>query len=234
MNALELSLEANHKLGNGLLMLSRSYTDPVHVGILMEPLAEYDMRSFLGRPCPTAADFNCIRQAFGCLCAAIIYLQEQEIRHKDIKPENILVDRSRVFITDFGLARDWTEGRSTTTGIVNALTHAYAAPEVLEQRPRNSSSDIWSLGCVFLDMVVGVRRVFHSLRRHGILCGDSLVMDPLWCLDGYARLVSTTLSMFKHAGGRCVAHRDWVKRDLNIAHDFIPVVVIECSIPNLV
>lgn len=65
------------------------------------------------------------------------------------------MDKSQVFITDFGLARDWTgKGRSTTTGVVNAHTHAYAAPEVLEQRPRNTSSDVWSLGCVFLDMVV--------------------------------------------------------------------------------
>ena len=121
----------------------------------MEPLAECDMRTFLNRPNPTIASFNCIRQAFGCLCTAIIYLQEQSIRHKDIKPENILVNKSKVFITDFGLARDWTEkGRSTTEGVVNGRTYAYAAPEVLDQVKRSTSSDVWSLGCVFLDMVV--------------------------------------------------------------------------------
>jgi serine/threonine protein kinase len=121
----------------------------------MEPVADCDMETFLSRNSFSLADFICIRQAFGCLCAAIMYLQEKQCRHRDIKPGNILVKGSKVFITDLGIARDWTgKVRSTTTGFAGAFSHDYAAPEVANHQPRNSKSDIWSLGCVFLDMVV--------------------------------------------------------------------------------
>jgi serine/threonine protein kinase len=121
----------------------------------MEPVADCDMDAFLNRSDFSPADFVCIRQAFGCLCSAILYLQEKQCRHKDIKPHNILLKGAKIYITDFGIARDWTQkGRSTTTGAAGAFSPEYAAPEVVEQQPRNSSSDIWSLGCVFLDMVV--------------------------------------------------------------------------------
>jgi serine/threonine protein kinase len=60
-----------------------------------------------------------------------------------------------VLITDFGTARDWSElSRSTTIGRSGAYTPGYAAPEVVLEEPRGSSADIWSLGCVYLDMMV--------------------------------------------------------------------------------
>jgi tRNA A-37 threonylcarbamoyl transferase component Bud32 len=132
-----------------------SYTDPQYVGIIMEPVADSDLRVFLSQTSFYPAEYDCIREAFGCLCAAIIYLQRQNCRHKDIKPENILVKQRRIYITDFGIARDWKAlGKSTTTGDIGPISKPYAAPEVVAQEPRNSSSDIWSLGCVYLDMIV--------------------------------------------------------------------------------
>ena len=59
-----------------------------------------------------------------------------------------------MFITDFGTARDWSEGRATTTGMTGPYTPAYAAPEVAVWEARNEAADIWSLGCVYLDMLV--------------------------------------------------------------------------------
>ena len=74
------------------------------------------------------------------------------IRHRDIKPENILVKNDRVYLTDFGIALDWESlGRSTTTEDAGK-TWIYCAPEVAHYERRNLSSDIWSLGCVFLEM----------------------------------------------------------------------------------
>lgn len=144
-----------------------SYTDPQYVGIIMEPVADSDLRAFLSQTSFYPAEYDCIREAFGCLCAAIIYLQRQNCRHKDIKPENILVKQRRIYITDFGIARDWKAlGKSTTTGDIGPISKPYAAPEVIAQEPRNSSSDIWSLGCVYLDMIVSqpweTRRQYFS------------------------------------------------------------------------
>lgn len=133
-----------------------SYTDPHYVGIIMDPVAEMNLQQFLSQSVFKPAEYVCIREAFGCLCSAIKYLHSQNVRHKDINPKNILVKERQMFITDFGLAIDWKMlGRSTTKGDHGPITKEYAAPEVRENEPRNSSSDIWSLGCVYLDMIVG-------------------------------------------------------------------------------
>ena len=132
-----------------------SYTDPLYAGIIMEPVADADLRKFLNQASFHPAEYDCIREAFGCLCAAIIYLKGKNIRHKDIKPENILVRQRKIYITDFGIARDWKAlGRSTTTGDIGPISLPYVAPEVVGLEPRNTSADIWSLGCVYLDMIV--------------------------------------------------------------------------------
>ena len=134
-----------------------SYTDPEYVGIIMEPVADMNLLEFLSQPSFHPVEYDSIREAFGCLCAAFMYLQRQNCRHKDIKPQNILVKQRKVYVTDFGIARDWKAlGKSTTTGDVGPISKAYAAPEVIAREPRNSSSDIWSLGCVYLDMIVSL------------------------------------------------------------------------------
>ncbi|OQV08548.1 Ankyrin repeat-containing protein isoform 1 [Cladophialophora immunda] len=133
-----------------------SYTDQLLVGIIMEPVADSNLTDFLSKGSFLPGETDCIRQAFGCLCSAIVYLNLQKCRHKDIKPDNILIKQRRVYITDFGLARDWTLGKSTTTGHeIGPISRKYAAPEVLSRDPRGSSADIWSLGCVYLDMILG-------------------------------------------------------------------------------
>jgi serine/threonine protein kinase len=52
-------------------------------------------------------------------------------------------------------------GHGTTTGRPEAYTRRYAAPEVFEQEPRNSRSDVFSLGCVFLEILSAMTQAFH-------------------------------------------------------------------------
>lgn len=121
----------------------------------MEPVADSDLRQYLMRDKFPTEDFAQLRCFFGCLCSAVIYLHSENCRHKDLKPGNILIKNDTILITDFGIALDWTElGHDTTTGKPEAYTNAYVAPEVTVAKPRNVSADIWSLGCVFLDMLV--------------------------------------------------------------------------------
>lgn len=132
----------------------RSYTDPKWVVILMTPVADGDLRHFLDRK--DVSQFHIlIRHFYGCLATAVQYLHVNRIRHKDLKPQNILVKGTKVLITDFGTALDWTDrSRATTTGNPGPYSAAYAAPEVADRENRSESSDIWSLGCVFLEMTV--------------------------------------------------------------------------------
>jgi len=71
------------------------------------------------------------------------------------------------------LSFDFTDANgSTTTGIVNGRTPRYCAPEVVLEEPRNTMSDIWSLGVVFLEMVVvlkgkTIQDLDTFLEQHG-------------------------------------------------------------------
>ncbi|CAD0112245.1 unnamed protein product, partial [Aureobasidium uvarum] len=131
-----------------------SYTDHRYIAVLMEPIADMDLTAYLRRADQTK--YRELRTFFGCLSRALEFLHEQNVRHKDIKPQNILFEAGRgVLFTDFGLALDFTEAsRSTTMGMVNWMTPMYCAPEVAAEEPRSTSSDIYSLGIVFLEMIV--------------------------------------------------------------------------------
>jgi serine/threonine protein kinase len=148
-----------------------SYTDPKHIGLIMSPVADMDLSAYLA--CADTARYKELRTFFGCLARALEFLHEQSIRHKDIKPSNILVHGGNVLFTDFGLSFDFTdEEGSTTVSVVNGLTRKYCAPEVADEGPRNTSSDIWSLGVVFLEMIAvlkgrTVEYVYDFLREHG-------------------------------------------------------------------
>jgi serine/threonine protein kinase len=103
------------------------------------------------------AQNDILRKAPYCLASALAFIHKQTIRHKDIKPQNILIHRGRVMYTDFGLAYDFGDaGRSTTTGYLQGMTRRYCAPEVIECGSRNSKSDVFSLGCVFIEIYLAL------------------------------------------------------------------------------
>ncbi|KAI1489168.1 kinase-like domain-containing protein [Biscogniauxia mediterranea] len=133
-----------------------SYTTPMFLGILISPVAEMNLEELLSERRNTfPGRSSLLRGFFGCLSSGIRYLHEEtKIRHRDMKPANILIHEGTVKIADFGLSLDWTDGHSTTTkGTCPGWSKRYCAPEVAQFQPRNSSSDIWSLGCVFLEIV---------------------------------------------------------------------------------
>lgn len=119
------------------------------------PVAECNLQQFLNKPSLTPNELSLIRQFFGCITSGVAYIHRNTCRHKDITPRNILVNRGVVYITDFGLAYDWTdESKSKTYGKPGAMSLNYAAPEVFTEGNHGSATDMWSLGCTFLDMVV--------------------------------------------------------------------------------
>ena len=98
-----------------------------------------------------------LRRAFGCLSSALDFIHGQTIRHKDIKPQNILIHQGKVMYTDFGLSYDYGDiGQSTTTGNPQGITKRYCAPEVAEWERRNTKSDVFSLGCVFIEILLAL------------------------------------------------------------------------------
>jgi TolA-binding protein len=154
-----------------IVELVGSYTDSKYMALIMSPVAEMDLDAYLTRT--TISNYPELRTFFGCLATALEYLHEQKIRHKDIKPGNILVDRGNILFADFGLSFDFADADgSTTMSMVNGLSPRYCAPEVAQHDRRNTMSDIWSLGVVFMEMVVvlkgrTVQDMYEVFRRPG-------------------------------------------------------------------
>jgi serine/threonine protein kinase len=148
-----------------------SYVDTKYIGLIMTPIADGDLAAYMAIATP--AKFPELSTCFGCLTTALEYLHSHDICHKDIKPTNILVSNGRVLFADFGLSLDYTDASgSTTMGMADGVTPRYCAPEVARHEPRNTKSDIWCLGIVFLKMIVtlkgqAVRYMDDFFKQHG-------------------------------------------------------------------
>ncbi|KAL2801532.1 kinase-like domain-containing protein [Aspergillus granulosus] len=94
-----------------------------------------------------------LKQSIGCISSAITYLHQRAIRHKDIKPSNILLSSAGLWVTDFGASTDFSDFSQSITQNGERGTPKYFAPEVAEYEPSGRSADIFSLGCVFFEMI---------------------------------------------------------------------------------
>lgn len=85
------------------------------------------------------------------LLCGVRHLHAAGIIHRDLKPSNIAVKSDcSLKILDFGLARTATQSFSMTPYVV---TRYYRAPEVILGMSYSGTVDIWSVGCIFGEMV---------------------------------------------------------------------------------
>lgn len=89
------------------------------------------------------------------ICLGLAAAHEQEIVHRDIKPQNMLVNaRGDLKLMDFGIARLQGSGGMTQTGVVIG-TPDYMSPEQATGRPLDARTDIYSTGVVLYQMFCG-------------------------------------------------------------------------------
>ncbi|MHB8896698.1 MAG: protein kinase domain-containing protein [Candidatus Geothermincolia bacterium] len=114
-----------------------------------EPLSQ----AVAGEPLPLA---RALRIADNVL-AALEYAHAHEVVHRDIKPDNIfLLQDDTVKIVDFGLARVQASTTITQSGTVMG-SPGYIAPEVIDGKPADKRTDVFSFGVVLYEMLTGER-----------------------------------------------------------------------------
>ncbi|KAK4048312.1 ATP binding [Microbotryomycetes sp. JL201] len=144
------------------------------------------------------------------------YLHEREIIHRDIKGANILVDnKGGIKISDFGISKKVEDNLLSGSKVHRPSLQGsvyWMAPEVVKQTAYTSKADIWSLGCLVVEMLTGTHPWANLTQMQAIFrIGQSAVpaipddisteaehfLDETFSIDHDARPSATNL--LKHA-----------------------------------
>ncbi|WOL01956.1 cell division control protein 2 [Canna indica] len=135
------------------LLLFFSSNEPLHR--IQAPLHQI---SVSGELLQATATRNYLYQ----LCKGVAHCHSHVVLHRDLKPQNLLVDKAKgiLKIVDLGLGRAFSVPLKSYTDKI--LTLWYRAPEILLGETHYSTGvDIWSVGCIFAEMARG--QIFYLL-----------------------------------------------------------------------
>lgn len=113
------------------------------------------------------------------LLRGLAYIHKRKILHRDLKPQNLLINESgELKLADFGLARAKSVPSHTYSHEV--VTLWYRPPDVLlGSKDYTTSLDIWGAGCIFIEMMTGIA-LFPGMR-------DSIdQLNKIWQISGTA------------------------------------------------
>jgi len=139
-----------------LVSLSWSFKDNSFLYLLFPYVCGGELFSYLrsaGRFNPAATLFYAAE-----IVAALDYLHSLSIAYRDLKPENLLLDKEgHIVITDFGFAKRVTDRTWTLCG-----TPEYLAPEIIQSKGHNKAVDWWALGILIYEMLAGYPPFFDD------------------------------------------------------------------------
>jgi len=148
-----------------LITLADSWKDTSFLYLLFPYICGGELFSYLrnaGRFSPSTTLFYSAE-----IVSALDYLHSLSIAYRDLKPENLLLDREgHIVITDFGFAKEITDRTWTLCG-----TPEYLAPEIIQSKVpgtkltnqgHNKAVDWWALGILIYEMLAGYPPFFDD------------------------------------------------------------------------
>ena len=147
--------------------------------IVTEYLRGYTLSHLLNsvRPLP---ERDAIELA-GRVCEALVYMHEHGVVHRDLKPQNIMLcNDGTIRIMDFGIAKTKEGRRLTFTGFTPAVgTPDYMAPEQVKGKRGDERTDIYSLGAILYEMVVGTTPFECENENPLVIMNARVTGDPV-------------------------------------------------------
>ncbi|KAI0407158.1 kinase-like domain-containing protein [Xylaria palmicola] len=132
--------------------LRYSFQDIEYMYLVVDLMSGGDLRFHISRKTFTE---EAVRFWISELACALRYVHLQGIVHRDVKPDNVLLDADgHVHLTDFNVASDIIPGKMLTS---KSGTLAYLAPEVYGGKGYDVRADWWSLGVLFYECIYNKR-----------------------------------------------------------------------------
>ena len=116
---------------------------------------EYDLHKVMKSHGKEGLDTMTIKSFLKQLLDGIHHCHKNKVLHRDLKPQNLLVNKDEVLkLADFGLARAF--GIPVKNYTHEVVTLWYRAPDILMgSKDYSTQVDMWSVGCIFAEMVTG-------------------------------------------------------------------------------
>ncbi|ORY09363.1 kinase-like domain-containing protein, partial [Clohesyomyces aquaticus] len=137
-----------------------SYETEQTLNILLSPVANCNLYEYLEEEeyeHELGNRNDILIQSLGCLASALAFMHQHRIRHKDVKSQNVLLYQhdgtTRIIVTDFGISFDFSSKDNSVTEGATHKTRKYCSPEVARDSPRGRKSDVYSLGCIYLEIL---------------------------------------------------------------------------------
>ena len=173
-------IEIMYKLRHpNCVRLFGNFEDETYCYFIMEYVPKGNLYNLIMANKNAGVDKILVARIIRDLINAIHYLHSMNppIIHRDIKPENILLtDDNKIKLTDFGWANyinNQNEPRTTFCG-----TPLYLAPEMIENNGHGKNVDIWCIGVLLFELLVGVPP--FSGKKRNILINNILKVHILW------------------------------------------------------
>jgi len=170
--------EIGAKLDHPWVMKVFQDGDRSQVYMVMEWVPGIPLRQLINQLQPKISEERAISITLA-ICDALDYIHRNGVVHRDLKPENVMVDaEDRIKLIDFGLANNSHARQITFANASNIMgTPDYISPEQVEGKRADARSDIYALGIMLYEMLVG--NVPFEGANPFLAMNDRLVNNPV-------------------------------------------------------
>lgn len=106
------------------------------------------------------------------VCEALQYVHDQQIVHRDVKPQNLILGEAGVVLVDFGIARLLDEGELESSGTIGIGTPRFMAPEVFAGGSVSPRTDVFGVAATLWTLIAGRPPKYADQTKLSSVVGD--------------------------------------------------------------